>query len=72
MMPVMDARGFRIEQLRNPATASIPTVLVSAARDGRQEAAALGVAGYLQKPIELELLLELVSRSVQPEMPGVI
>lgn len=62
MMPVMDGSTFRAEQVKIPALASIPTVVLSAARDGKQKAQALGVQDYLQKPIDLEKLLEVACR----------
>ena len=61
MMPVMDGLEFRDHQLRNPALAEIPVIVVSAF--GRQTAArALGVADYLAKPIDVDRLLELVEQ----------
>jgi CheY-like chemotaxis protein len=65
MMPVMDGFEFRKEQLRNPALASITTVLLTAARNGREQAEVLGVQEYLQKPLRLDVLLELVSRGTK-------
>src|SRR4051812_60385 len=62
MMPVMDGRQFREEQRRDPALAGVPVVLVSADMNLAEKAADLGASGYLQKPVEIEELLELVRR----------
>ncbi len=63
MMPVMSGEEFRAEQLRDPALASIPVVVVSARPHIEERAARLGAAGCLQKPFEVEHLLEMVRRS---------
>ena len=62
MMPVMDGWQFRSEQQKDEHLSGIPVIVVSA--DGRvyQKSAAIGAAGYLKKPVELELLLETVQR----------
>jgi CheY-like chemotaxis protein len=61
-MPVMTGEEFRAEQLRDPLLASIPVVVISAAREGRARATALGVQGYLDKPIDLDTLLQLLQQ----------
>jgi CheY-like chemotaxis protein len=60
MMPVKDGWQFRREQAQDPALASIPVVVVSAAGDVGQKAASIGAAGYLQKPVEPGVLLATV------------
>lgn len=60
MMPVMDGWQFRAEQLRDPALAHIPVLVLSGAADVRKEAAALGVAGYLKKPFKVDSLFAAV------------
>ncbi|HJZ83862.1 MAG TPA: ATP-binding protein [Polyangia bacterium] len=62
MMPVMDGQSFRAEQLKDPALASIPVVLFSAAGNVDQQAEALGVSAYLKKPLNLGTVLELIDR----------
>lgn len=66
MMPVMDGRGFRKEQMRNPALSDIPVVVISAyqAAAASQE---LGAAGHLAKPLGLDDLLEVVRRHCGPK-----
>ena len=63
MMPVMDGRQFRREQLSDPHLAAIPTVLITALADDRL-AAELGVP-VLQKPIDSRLLLSTVEAVLQ-------
>jgi CheY-like chemotaxis protein len=65
MMPVMDGRTFRKEQLRHPAHSQIPVIVLSA----YQAAAAsveLDAAGHLAKPLGLDELLEIVGRHCVP------
>lgn len=62
MMPVMDGWQFRAVQQADPAWAGIPVVVVSADGRASQKADALGAAGGLGKPIDLDLLLDVVSR----------
>lgn len=60
MMPVMDGWRFREEQSQDPSLAEIPVVVVSADGNVPQKASALGAAGYIQKPVEIDLLLQAV------------
>lgn len=62
MMPVMDGRTFREEQQRNPALAPIPVIVLSARTDSVKQAAELGAAGCLDKPVSFEALLRLTRR----------
>jgi CheY-like chemotaxis protein len=57
MMPGMDGIQFRESQLRDPAIASIPVVIVSGGGAVPQKAAELGAAGYLVKPTDVQRLL---------------
>jgi CheY-like chemotaxis protein len=66
MMPIMDGWQFRREQARDPALASIPVVILSADGNVNQKAAALRSAGYLQKPVDPEELLQVIRR----QFPG--
>jgi CheY-like chemotaxis protein len=61
MMPVMDGIEFRDEQLRDPALAAIPVVIVSAGGDVAAKAAAAGVEG-LTKPVDIDVLLATIRR----------
>jgi CheY-like chemotaxis protein len=62
MMPVMNGWQFREQQARDPAIAGIPVVIISG--DGRapEQSSVIDVAGFLKKPIDLELLLATVQR----------
>jgi CheY-like chemotaxis protein len=62
MMPVMDGRSFREQQLNTPALAAIPVVLFSAYRDLAKTASELNVAGHLTKPLKLGDLLQTIQR----------
>jgi DNA-binding response OmpR family regulator len=63
MMPVMDGWQFRSEQLLDGALAAIPVIILSGAGDVGKEAAALGAAGYVTKPFNIEALIGVVERS---------
>jgi CheY-like chemotaxis protein len=62
MMHGTNGWEFRAEQLRDPRLAGIPVVVCSG--DGRltEKALALGIAEYLEKPIEHDTLLASVTR----------
>ncbi len=60
MMPGMDGFQFRESQLQDPAIASIPVVIASGGGTVPEKAAALGVAGYLVKPMDMQRLLTLI------------
>jgi CheY-like chemotaxis protein len=62
MMPIMDGWQFRREQVKDPALAPIPVVVLSADGNVRQKAASLHSADYLQKPVDPENLLEVIRR----------
>lgn len=62
MMPVMDGWQFRAEQQRDPALSEIPVVVISADASVQQKAASIDAAGYLKKPIDLEVLLDTIRR----------
>jgi CheY-like chemotaxis protein len=64
MMPIMDGWQFRREQGRDPALAAIPVVVLSADGNVQQKAASLRAADYLQKPVDVEHLLEVVRRQL--------
>ncbi len=61
MMPVMDGWQFRAEQLKDPALARIPVVVMSASTEDEIPAAA-----RVRKPFKIEALLDAVSRLASP------
>lgn len=63
MMPVMDGYEFRSRQLRDPALAPIPVIVMTA--DGRvgEKMHELGdVVSVMKKPIDVEELFRLLAR----------
>jgi len=63
MMPGMDGGTFRGQQLRRPALANIPVVVVSAYKDVEDRARELDVVRCLSKPIDLKVLLQIVEKT---------
>jgi CheY-like chemotaxis protein len=61
-MPVMDGFTFRVQQQLDSALANIPVVLMSAAPNLSEEAIRLGVAGFVQKPVDVAEVMEIVGR----------
>jgi CheY-like chemotaxis protein len=55
-MPVMNGEDFRTEQLKDPALAGIPVVLLSGHADAAQ-VRALRAAAYIAKPVQEATLL---------------
>jgi CheY-like chemotaxis protein len=55
MMPLMNGWEFRAEQLRDPALAAIPVLLLTAG-DANQDLSALRADGRIPKPIQLDEL----------------
>ncbi|HVR63533.1 MAG TPA: response regulator [Polyangia bacterium] len=60
MMPFMDGRAFREEQLANPGLSEIPVIVFSAYRDLERTADELQAVAHLPKPLKLSELLRLV------------
>jgi CheY-like chemotaxis protein len=60
-MPVLDGPGFRAQQLKDGALASIPVVVLTAGGPHDDEAQGVpGAAGFLRKPFGLSQLLDTV------------
>jgi CheY-like chemotaxis protein len=64
MMPIMDGWQFRREQARDPGLFAIPVVVLSADGNVQQKAASLRAADYLQKPVDVDSLLEVIQRQL--------
>ncbi len=60
MMPVLDGVGFRAEQQKDPALASIPVVAITAA--GRIVASSIEVSDVLPKPFGFSQVRSVISR----------
>jgi CheY-like chemotaxis protein len=61
MMPVMNGWQFRRQQLRDRRLASIPVLVLSAVQDAQEQASALNVTGFFQKPFDLDALVRTVN-----------
>jgi CheY-like chemotaxis protein len=64
MMPVMSGYQFREEQLKLPAFAGIPVLIVTADVNARSKVESLKAAGFVQKPLKIRQLLDLVDQLV--------
>ncbi len=62
MMPEMDGRAFRDEQLRTPELAGIPVIVISAYLDSAEQAAGMQASAYLRKPLAVQELLRIAGR----------
>jgi CheY-like chemotaxis protein len=73
MMPVMDGVAFSQALRERPAVSDVPIVVISA--DGNPaRAAAVGAAGYLAKPFDIDALLTQVAgitRAAGEPRPGI-
>ncbi|NNC21186.1 response regulator [Corallococcus exiguus] len=70
MMPGMNAWSFRLRQLEDPALASIPVIVLYALDAGARAMNALGVDCFLEKPVDLDVLLGAVATYVRPTGTG--
>jgi two-component system, chemotaxis family, chemotaxis protein CheY len=70
MMPVMNGWELLQELRKRQRFARIPIIIVSGAGKGagnvQEQAKALGVAGYLEKPFELAYVLAMVGQHCDP------
>ena len=62
MMPNMDGRTFRAQQLQDPGISTVPVVIVSAMSDVEEAAEELKVAAHVTKPVRLADLVKIVDR----------
>ena len=62
MMPRLSGHEFRRAQLGDPTVAAVPVAVMSGAVDIEQRAQALGAVATLTKPIDCDLLLNVVRR----------
>ena len=69
MMPRMSGSEFRTAQVKDPALAHFPVVLLSADGRMREKAIALQTAGAVRKPIDLPELLRIIERFRLPPAP---
>jgi CheY-like chemotaxis protein len=69
MMPVLDGRGFRREQVKDPEISEIPVIIVSAHPDACGIAEDMKAIGCISKPILFEALLQKVQGYCDCEPP---
>lgn len=62
MMPTMNGKEFRAEQLTDSALSGIPVVLMTGASDAETRALELKADGLLPKPLDIDLLLSTLRR----------
>jgi CheY-like chemotaxis protein len=71
MMPGMDGWDFRSEQMRDPALAGVPVVIVSASGFSRESIRTqFRPAAYVEKPIERTALLAVIRELLRSRPPG--
>src|SRR5204863_3672857 len=61
-MPRLGGNEFRRAQLGDPTVANVPVAVMSGATDLEQRAQALGAVATVAKPIDCDLLLDVVRR----------
>lgn len=62
MMPEMNGWEFRAEQLKDPALAHIPVVVLTADGHASDKAKEIGAVAYLKKPLDMSDLLATIER----------
>jgi DNA-binding response OmpR family regulator len=66
MMPVMDGKMFRQEQLRIPDLSRIPVIVISAQKNVAEAIEDLDIARSLPKPLNLSALLKVLREYCLP------
>jgi CheY-like chemotaxis protein len=61
-MPRLGGHEFRRAQLNDPIVASVPVAVMSGAVDAMERAVTLGAVATLTKPIDLDVLIDVVRR----------
>jgi CheY-like chemotaxis protein len=61
-MPRLGGNEFRRAQLDDPIVAGVPVAVMSGATDAHERAARLGAVATLTKPIDFDVLLQVVRR----------
>ena len=70
MMPVMSGYQFREEQLKIPTLASIPVLVVTADVNARAKVDSLKAAGFVQKPLKIQTLLDMIEQLLGTSAPA--
>ncbi len=61
-MPRLSGNEFRRAQLGDPVVANVPVAVISGASDLQKRAEALGAVATVAKPVDFDVLLEVVQR----------
>jgi CheY-like chemotaxis protein len=61
-MPRLGGGEFRRAQLGDPTVANVPIAVMSGAADLEQRAAAMGAVAILSKPLDVDVLIDVVKR----------
>ena len=61
-MPRLGGSEFRRAQLGDPTVANVPIVVMSGASDLEQRAEAMGAVATLSKPLDVDMLIDVVKR----------
>ena len=61
-MPRLGGNEFRRAQLGDPTVANVPVAVMSGAIDLEQRAQALGAVATLPKPLDVDVLIDVVKR----------
>jgi|SRR5437868_3988038 CheY-like chemotaxis protein len=61
-MPTMNGWAFRDAQVRDPALAAIPVIVITADATAARSARTLGVVEAMTKPLDFDRLLALIGR----------
>jgi CheY-like chemotaxis protein len=61
-MPRLGGNEFRRAQLGDPTVANVPIAVMSGAVDLEQHAAAMGAVAILSKPLDVDVLIQVVKR----------
>ncbi len=61
-MPRLGGNEFRRAQLGDPTVANVPVAVMSGATDLEQRAAAMGAVATLPKPLNVDVLIDVVKR----------
>lgn len=62
MMPRLGGNEFRRAQLGDPTVANVPIAVMSGASDLEQRAEAMGAVATLAKPLDVDVLIDVVKR----------
>ena len=62
MMPRLGGNEFRRAQLGDPTVAHIPIAVISGATDLEQRAEAMGAVATLAKPLDIDVVMDVVKR----------